>query len=298
MAEDKEYGPVQVLVDKQQFTESPRWHDGACWFSDIATGEVCRVSLSGEREVFVSGMKGPSGLGWTQDGDMLLACLFDGTIWRIGPDRVPRPFVTPDRHGTNGTNDMATAGSHSYVTCSGYTLEEGDDGSNTDHSDGCILLVEHETGACRKVAENLKMPNGIAISPDGKTLTVSELFAARILRYDIEPDGSLSNHRIFLEPGYMVDGLCLDAEGGLWFGGSTNGNRFQRVDSEGNPAGHVRIEGFTPIAPMLTGPDGRMLLLCVNHIDEPQDILLGKARARILTVQVDVPAAPEAAQAG
>ena len=295
---DREYGPAEVLIDNQQFTESPRWHDGAFWFSDIASGEVCRVSVEGTREVWVSGMKGPSGLGWTQNGDLLLACLFDSIVWRIGPNRVPRPFVTPESHGTRSTNDMASAGSRSYVTCSGYTLEEGDDGSNTDHSDGCILLIEHDTGECRKVAEKLMMPNGIAISPDGKTLTVSELFASRILRYDIEPDGSLTNHRVFLEPGYMVDGLCLDAEGGLWFGGSASHDRFQRVDAEGNPSGHVRIEGFTAIAPMLTGPDGRTLLMCCNHIDEPQDILLGKARAQILTARVEVPAAEQAERAG
>jgi len=298
MTADRQYGPAQVLVDDQQFTESPRWHDGAFWFSDIATGEVCRVGREGKKEVWLSGMQGPSGLGWSEDGDMMLACLFDSTIWRIGPDRKARPFVTPEQHGALGTNDMATAGARSYVTCSGYQLEEGDDGSNVDHSDGCILLVEHETGKCRKVAENLMMPNGIAISPDGKALTVSELFAARILRYDIQPDGSLANRRVFLEPGYMVDGLCLDAEGGLWFGGSAAGDRFQRVDAEGNPAGHVTIEGFTCIAPMLCGPDGRTLLMCANHIDEPQDILLGKAKARILTARVDVPAAPEAARAG
>jgi sugar lactone lactonase YvrE len=298
MSAQKEYGPVEVLVDGQQFTESPRWHDGAFWFSDIASGEVCRVSLEGEREVWLSGMKGPSGLGWTKDSDMLLACLFDSTIWRIGPDHKPQAFVTPDRHGTKSTNDMATAGSRSYVTCSGYTLEPGDDGSNIDHSGGCILLIEHETGECRKVAEMLKMPNGIAISSDGRTLTVSELFASRILQYDIQSDGSLANYRVLLEPGYMVDGLCLDAEGGLWFGGSAAGDRFQRVDSQGNPAGHVMVEGFTCIAPILGGPDGRTLLLCANHIDEPQDILTGKARARILTARVDVPAAAQAKRAG
>lgn len=298
MAEDREYGPAEVLVSGQQFTESPRWHDGAVWFSDIATGDVCRVSLDGERKIWIAGMKGPSGLGWTQDGDMLVACLFDSIVWRIGPDRVPKPFITPEQHGTSSTNDMATAGSRSYVTCSGYTLEEGDDGSNTDHSDGCILLIEHETGECRKVAEKLKMPNGIAISPDGKMLTVSELFAARILRYDIEPDGELSGCRVLLEPGYMVDGLCLDAEGGLWFGGSATGDRFQRVDSQGNPAGHVRIAGYTAIAPMLCGDDGRTLVMCCNHIDEPQDILLGKAKAQLVTARVDVPAAAQPSQAG
>lgn len=298
MVDDKNYGPVEILVDDRQFTESPRWHDGAFWFSDIGSGHVSRVSMDGELEIILFGMLGPSGLGWTREGDMLLATLFDSTIWRVGPDRKPQPLATPAQHGTLGTNDMVTAGSRSYVTCSGYVLKPGDDGSNIDHTDGCILLVEHETGEVRKVAEKLMMPNGIAISPDGKTLTVSELFAARILRYDIQPDGSLANHRIFLEPGYMVDGLCLDAEGGMWFGGSATADRFQRVDAEGNPAGHVPIEGFTCIAPMLGGPDGRTLLLCANHIDEPQDILSGKARARILTVRVDVSAAAEAQQAG
>jgi sugar lactone lactonase YvrE len=295
MSEQKEYGPAEILVDNQAFTESPRWHEGAYWFSDIGSGEVCRVSLDGDREVVLSGMNGPSGLGWTQDGDMLLACLFDSTIWRVGPDRKPRPFVTPANHGTLGTNDMATAGSRSYVTCSGYVLEQGDDGSSIDHSDGCILLVEHDTGECRKVAEKLKMPNGIAISPDGRTLTISELFASCILQYDIQLDGSLANHRIFLEPGYMVDGLCLDAEGGFWFGAS---ECFQRVDAQGSPAGRVLVPDFSCIAPMLCGPDGRTLLLCANHIDEPQDILNGKARARILTVRVDVPAAAQAERAG
>ena len=51
MSAQKEYGPAEVLVAGQQFTESPRWHDGAFWFSDIGSGEVCRVSLEGEREV-------------------------------------------------------------------------------------------------------------------------------------------------------------------------------------------------------------------------------------------------------
>ena len=83
----------------------------------------------------------------------------------------------------------------------------------------------------RIVAEDLWFPNGTVITDDG-TLIVAETFAARLTAFDIQPDGSLANRRVWAqvqpspEPGdtetmlsavsFAPDGCALDAEGHVW----------------------------------------------------------------------------------
>jgi gluconolactonase len=67
------------------------------------------------------------------------------------------------------------------------------------------------------VINDLKTPNGITGTPDGKTLYVSDLGAHRTYAYDIQPDGSLANKRLFCELG--SDGMTIDAEGNVYLTG-------------------------------------------------------------------------------
>ena len=283
---------VQILVDGAIFTESPRWRDGAFWYSDIGGGTVNRIAPSGQREIIVSGIPAPSGLGWTKSGDMLVASLATSTIYRVGRDGVPIAFAGPEQHGSAATNDMATAGSRSYVSCAGHVFQAGDDESILSRPVGAVILLDHDSGACRKVATGLKMPNGIAITPDGKTLVLAELYAARILHFDIRADGSLSEPRVFVQLPHIADGICLDAEGGVWIG--TGLDYCQRLDAAGQPAEKVEVPGWSCVAPMLGGPDGRTLYIAANLMEKPDDIFTGRAKGRIVTAKVNIPAAPEA----
>ena len=56
----------------------------------------------------------------------------------------------------------------------------------------------------------------MVVTPDNKTLIVTESFAARLTAFDIAADGSLSNRRVWAELGQGGDGMCLDAEGAIW----------------------------------------------------------------------------------
>jgi gluconolactonase len=65
-------------------------------------------------------------------------------------------------------------------------------------------------------------PNGLTFSPDEKRLYVNDTVQALIRVFDVAPDGSLSNARIFasgirssLEPG-VPDGMKCDARGNVW----------------------------------------------------------------------------------
>ena len=58
----------------------------------------------------------------------------------------------------------------------------------------------------------------MAVSPDGSTLIVAESYANQLTAYDIGSDGGLGNRRVWAEtPGDHPDGICMDAEGAVWY---------------------------------------------------------------------------------
>ena len=61
------------------------------------------------------------------------------------------------------------------------------------------------------MADDLKQPNGIIGTPDGKTLYVADIGAGKTYRYDISADGTLADKTLFCELG--SDGMTLDTEG-------------------------------------------------------------------------------------
>lgn len=65
---------------------------------------------------------------------------------------------------------------------------------------------------------NIEMPNGLAFSPDGRTLYFTDSPTRQIDAYDLDPDsGAITNRRLFatVEEG-VADGATVDSEGGLW----------------------------------------------------------------------------------
>ncbi len=283
----------ELFFDNAFFGESPRWHQGAFWFSDIGGGKVWRIAADGAATAVLTSVEGPSGLGWTQQGDMLVTSLRDHVIYRTGPDGVARAFCGPDHHGTSGTNDMATRGSHSYVSCSGREYQMGDTMEQIAAPVGKVLLIDHLTGACRTVAEGYRMPNGIAFTPDGKGLVFSELFASRLLHFDIAADGSLHNETTFAALDGMADGIWMDAEGAVWAATSgMTGSRWQRVAAGGEVLDSIpAVDGFHAVACALGGDDGRELFMIANKTETPDDVWNGRGKCRVHRTRVDVPTA-------
>lgn len=293
-----EHRKLELLVDDAVFGESPRWHEGALWFSDIGADKVWRISPDGARELVLSSVRAPSGLGWTRSGDMLVTSLHDHTIYRMGPDGTARAFCGPEQHGTTGTNDMATAGSRSYVSCAGRVYQTGDTMEQIAAPVGKVLLIDHDSGAVRTVADGYRMPNGIAFSPDGSKLVFAEVFASRLVQFDIAPDGSLVNEGVFAALDGSADGIWMDAEGAVWSATtsmtSPANTRWERVDATGKVLDSIPVaDGFHAIACALGGKDGRDLFLVANKTETPDDVWNGRAKSRVFRTRVEVPTAPQ-----
>ena len=74
-----------VLLDGLAFGESPRWHDGKLWFSDMHAHRVMTVDLGGKAETIVEVPGQPSGLGWLPDGRLLVVSMTDRRLLRLDP---------------------------------------------------------------------------------------------------------------------------------------------------------------------------------------------------------------------
>jgi sugar lactone lactonase YvrE len=284
---------LELLVDDAVFGESPRWHDGALWFSDIGDNKVWRIAPDGTRIVALSTVPGPSGLGWTRSGDLLVTSLLDHTIYRMEAGGPAVAFCGPEQHGTVGTNDMTTAGSCSYVSCSGRVYEMGDTIEQIAAPVGKVLLLDHDSGAVRTVADGFRMPNGIAITPDGRGLIFAEVFAQRLVQFDIEADGSLANQSVFAALDGSADGIWMDAEGAVWSATtSETSTRWERVEPGGKVLDSIPVQdGYHAIACALGGEDGRDLFLVANKTETPDDVWNGRARCRVFRTRADVPTA-------
>jgi sugar lactone lactonase YvrE len=134
------------------------------------------------------------------------------------------------------------------------------------------------------------------ITPDDRTLIISESFAGRLTAFDIEVDGALSNRRVFAE-GLAPDGICLDAEGAVWT--SAGVSSVVRVAEGGEVLQRVELREHRA-APAMTlgGPDRRTLFVMTwewhtadGTTANLQRLASGPRSAEVLALPVSVPGA-------
>lgn len=271
------------ILDGLCFGEGPRWHDGKLWFSDMHGLWVMTVDVAGHAEKIVEVPGHPSGLGWLPDGRLLVVSMEDRRLLRLDPGGLTE-VADLSQLAPFHCNDMVVdARGRAYVGNFGFDLYGGDATVPT-----TLVLVEPD-GRTRVVADDLYFPNGTVITPDGRTMIIGESFAARLTAFDIEPDGSLTNRRVWAQlQGDVPDGICLDAEGAVWVA-SPLSHSVLRVRQGGEETHRIAIEKQA-FACMLGGPQRRTLFICTATDGSP-----AKSQAlrdgRIEIVEVDVPGA-------
>ncbi len=182
---------LATLLDGLTFPEAPRWHDGRLWFSDFYTQRVVAVDPAGRAETMLEVPQRPSGLGWTPDGALLVVSMLDRRLLRVehGTTRV---LADLSAVATGPCNDMVVDGrGRAYVGNFGYDRHKGEPPRTT-----CLARVDPD-GRVTRAAEDLFFPNGTVITPDGRTMIVGETQGHRLTAFDVAPDGTLSNRRVW-----------------------------------------------------------------------------------------------------
>jgi sugar lactone lactonase YvrE len=273
-----------VLLTGLKIGESARWHEGRLWLSNWGTQQVLAVDLDGKAEVMATvPTTMPFSIDWLPDGRLLVVAGPESRLLRQEPDGTLVDHADLSGLGA-GLNEIVVDG-RGNVYVNGGTDFHPDAGE----APGFVALVTPD-GAVRRVADEIAFPNGMAVTPDGSTLIVSESFAGTLTAFDIDSDGSLSNRRVWAPvPG---DGIVLDAEGAVWTPGWTDtGPACLRVAEGGNVLATIPLDraGF---ACTLGGADGRTLFMLAAdwRMDEGFEenidrLLTGPETGQVLTAR-------------
>ena len=274
---------MELFLFGLAFPESPRWHEGALWFSDFYTQRVHRAPADGTLHTVVELDDQPSGLGWLPGGDLLLVSMKKRRLMRLRGSGL-------ELHADLSAfiawpcNDMVVAADGTaYVGNFGFDLAARAPFAPT------LLLRVNASGEAGVAATDMHFPNGSVITPDGRTLVVAESYGQRLTAFDIAGDGSLHNRRVWAQFGGRTgpDGICMDAEGAIWLASPVS-REVLRV-KEGGAVTHRLETQDQAVACALGGADGRTLFVCTGKVMVTPQQSLAARTGKVWRVPVEVP---------
>ena len=229
---------LATLVTDRGLVESPRWHAGRLWFADWTAGEILALDATGAAQVMARAAAPPLSFDFDVQGRMLIVASQAGQLLRREADGAIAPFA---QLGAGGWNEIVV------------------DGRGNAYVNGPQILLVTPDGAVSAQAEDFAFPNGMAVTPDNRTLICAESYARRLTAFDIAADGRLSGRRTWADLDGPPDGICIDATGAVWYADVPNAY-CRRVREGGEVLDEVTLDrgGF---ACMLGGPGRRTLYI-------------------------------------
>ena len=262
---------LETLGDRFALTEGPVWmpgqngQPGFLLFSDNAANVIYKWSAGNPLSVFLENsgftgrnntnvgaqtvagrvailLIGSNGLALDPQGRLVVTAMTDRTVYRL--ERDGQRTILADRFEGkrfNGPNDIVVKSDGAiYFTDTVWGLRGAAQSPDRELpfsgffliKDGKVTLLggDRDTPGAS--------PNGITLSPDERYLYVTA-GTRRTMRYDILPDDTVANGRLFVEDG--VDGMRVDTKGNLYTTSGGTPGRIQITSPEGKPLGRLHL---------------------------------------------------------
>jgi gluconolactonase len=192
----------------------------------------------------------------------LIACADErNELWSIAPDKKVTVLVK-DFQGLrlNAPNDVWVAPNGAIYFTDPFYKRKWWSHTTMALTNEEVYHLSPDKKTLQRVTEDLKKPNGITGTPDGKKLFVSDIRAAQTWRYDIQSDGSLTNKTLFCSLG--SDGMTIDVEGNLYL----TGKGVTVFDKDGKQIDHIDVPGEKWAANVsFGGPDRQTLFITATE---------------------------------
>lgn len=276
---------IEVLAEGFAWSEGPVWQGSRLLFSDVpnnrihawseSIGLTTWLEPSGNTDDGAGSNGGSNGLLIDAEGRLVLCQHGDRRMARLdAPLDAPEPKFTTlaGEYGGkrfNSPNDAAFAPDGSlWFTDPPYGLAEGDEDPRKELDHNGVYALRPD-GSVDLVVDSLARPNGIAFSPDGRTVYVaqSQPGAAWILAYDVDDAGRAQNGRVLFDanplstpdrPG-LPDGLKVSRNGTLF---ATGPGGVLVISPAGEHLGTVRT--VDAAANVAFGPDETALYITAS----------------------------------
>ena len=282
--------PFTVLATGLGFPEGPvALNDGSVLLVEMSRGKLTRVEPDGGKHTAAAPGGGPNGLALTRDG-YVYACNNGGD--RFGDLNglfLPQSDPAHD-HGARIERINAESGAVEVVyTHAGelrltapndlvlddyggfwFTDFGKDDGVSRKH--GAICYGRLDGSGAETVVFPCFAPNGIGLSPDGRTLYAAETFTGRLNAYDVKSPGAIvptnsfyAGRMVGSSPGRScLDSMAVEADGNICVGGLLLGEILVFAP-EGGIVERVTVPDPLPTNICFGGPDLRTAYITLSH---------------------------------
>ncbi len=285
--------PIEHLAGGLDWSEGPAWHPGGFLvFSDVPQNTIYRWDEAGGLQVYLrpSGYAGPdppgremgsNGLAFDAQGRLVMADHGNRQIARLDEGGWTKtPLATHyDGRRFNSPNDLVVHSSGAlFFTDPPYGLAELDADPAKELAVNGVYRLDPD-GAVTLLVDTLSFPNGVALSPDERTLyvAVSDPQRAVYLAYELDEAGAVGEGRVLFDATPLVgpdrpglpDGIAVDQAGHLF---ATGPGGVLVLTPGGHHLG--TIETGRPTANCAFGDDGSTLYLTADD-----DLLRVRTRA-------------------
>jgi gluconolactonase len=235
---------IERLADGFEWAEGPVWRASGRYllFSDVPRNAIYRWQEGAGLSVFMrpAGYTGPNppgrelgsnGLTFDANDSLVMADHGNRQIARLDEATFTKTALANRYQGKrlNSPNDLVyRSNGDLYFTDPPFGLRRLDADSAKELTHNGVYRLTR-SGELSLVTKDLPFPNGIAFSPDEKTLYVANADSKRPIwmAYTVQSDGSLANGRVFFDATEMVraggngvpDGMKVDAAGNVFAAG-------------------------------------------------------------------------------
>jgi gluconolactonase len=210
---------LQKLAGDFTFTEGPAADaEGSVFFTDQPNDRILKWSADGRLSTFMQPCGRSNGLCFDGQGNLWACADAQNELWCIDPARKVTVVVKQYQGKLlNGPNDVwVRPDGGLYFTDPFYKRPYWKRGPKEQDRE-CVYYLAPDRRELRRVVDDLRQPNGIIGTPDGKTLYVADIAGKRTYAYDVQPDGALARKRLFCEMG--SDGMTIDDRGNVYLTG-------------------------------------------------------------------------------
>lgn len=283
-----------ILATRMQLGECPLWHvqEAALYWIDIDGHAVHRFTPADRAHRSWTMPSEPGCIARNAAGGLLVAlrsglALLDTASGKLS-DIAPAPYDTQTTRFNDGRCDAAGR------------LWVGTIYEPRDHPHAALFCVEH--GAIRDSGKRATVSNGVAFSPDNKTLYHADTTAHRITAYDFDVGSGTTGASRLLKQfstdkqnnyGGRPDGAAVDSEGAYWCA-MYEGGRLLRLSPAGDVLREVLLPVRCPTMMAFGGDDLRTLYITtVSKNRSAAELEQYPLSGCVLSLRVDVPGLPE-----
>src|SRR5258706_5668793 len=212
---------IEVLGEGYSFTEGPAVdRDGNVFFTDQPNDRIVKYNAAdGSFSDWLKPAGRSNGTRFDNAGNLLACADEKNELWSIAPDKKITVLVN-DFGGKllNGPNDLwIRPDGNLYFTDPLYPRDYWKRDKAMQQPGQYVYFFDLKSNKATPVATDLKQPNGITGTPDGKMLYISDIGGGKTYSYSVTPGGALENKTLFCELG--SDGMTIDAEGNVYLTG-------------------------------------------------------------------------------